>query len=168
MGFRHCWEAIRSRLRKSAPSASPFVSASEQPVNAPDKPSGLPSQLHVLYIDDVEIVALMVESLLTRANYRVSIAKTPEAGLALFHAAPHEFHVLVTDYSMPRSSGLEVIAEVRKVRPELPTVLTSGHVTDDLRRQAKEAGVAAVVEKQTSFDGLGTSLERAIETAVAR
>lgn len=119
----------------------------------------------VLYIDDVEIMALMVERLLTRANYNVSVAKTAEEGLALFKEHAAEWDLLVTDFNMPLLSGLDVIREVKKLRPDLPTILTSGYVTEELLLRAQELGVTTVLEKQNTFEELGRSLQSALRKA---
>lgn len=136
--------------------------------NKPEVANGVEGTGHgerVLYIDDVEIMALMVERLLTRANYKVNVAKSAEEGLALFKAEPHVWDLLVTDYNMPLQSGLDVIREVKQLRPDLPTVLTSGFVTEELLFRAQELGVTTVLEKQNTFEELGRSLQAALRRA---
>ena len=43
------------------------------------------------------------------------------------------FDVVVSDYSMPQCSGLELARQVTRLRLDLPAVISSGHVTRELR-----------------------------------
>jgi len=43
----------------------------------------------------------------------------------------------VTDHDMPGMSGLDLTREIARIRPDLPILLSSGLVTDDLRSEAR-------------------------------
>jgi two-component system cell cycle sensor histidine kinase/response regulator CckA len=80
----------------------------------------------VLVVDDELAVGSVVGRMLRKLGYRVEVFTDPEAGLARFHAAPADFDVVLTDRTMPRLTGPELIARVRAVRPEMPAMLMSG------------------------------------------
>ena len=113
---------------------------------------------HVLYIDDDEVMVLMVDRLLARAGYRVTVQTDATLALALVQARPDDFDAVVTDFNMPVLSGLQVAAELAHLRPTLPVVISSGFVTDELREQAAHAGVRAVLKKEHTFDDLAAVL----------
>jgi CheY-like chemotaxis protein len=46
----------------------------------------------------------------------------------------------VTDYNMPGYSGVELLREVRAIRPDLPVALASGYVTAEIERSALAEG----------------------------
>lgn len=69
---------------------------------------------------------------------------------------------MVTDSNMPELSGIEVAARVRAVRSDLPVLLSSGHVSADLREQAHRAGVDEIVHKEDAFAVLPQAVERAL------
>ena len=54
----------------------------------------------------------------------------------------------MTDFKMPGMSGLEVAQEIRRARPELPVIVISGYINEELRAQAAAAGVSELVFKQ--------------------
>ena len=107
---------------------------------------------HVLYVDDDDLMAVMVEQLLKREGYRVSCHRDPMAALAALGAAPETFDIVVSDYNMPVCSGLEVAQEVVKIRPSLPVVISSGYVTDELQAEARKLGVRALLQKQNTLE----------------
>ncbi len=123
--------------------------------------------LRVLYLDDDEIMALMVERLLQRAGFAVTCLQEPQAAIDALGAMPPAFDLLVTDYNMPLLSGLDVLRAARQARPGLPAVLTSGSVNDTLRAQALALGVAEVLEKQHTLEALAPAIARAWASAAA-
>ena len=55
---------------------------------------------------------------------------------------------------MPEHSGLEVAREIRRLRADLPVILASGYLTDELRESAAEAGVRGLFDKPRGIDDM--------------
>jgi len=108
----------------------------------------------VIYIDDDEIMLLLVERLLERAGFRVSGFALAAEALDVLRAAPLDCDLVVTDYNMPQMSGLDVVRAVATLRTDLPVILTTGSLTDELIASALEAGVSALVNKERTFEEL--------------
>ena len=115
---------------------------------------------HVLYVDDDETMVLMVERILERAGYRVSGFQDPQEAVAAVRESPKQFDFVVTDFNMPEFSGLDVANEVAHIRPELPVVISSGYITEELRDQARRAGVRGLLEKENTFQELSILVAR--------
>jgi CheY-like chemotaxis protein len=64
---------------------------------------------------------------------------------------------------MPGMSGIEVTSALRKTRPDLPVVLSSGFITEDLRLAAEAAGVAEILRKPASMEELGAAIFRTLQ-----
>jgi len=109
---------------------------------------------HVLYLDDEESLVLLVTRMLERSGYRVAGYTESAHALQAVRADPGRFDLVVTDYNMPGMSGLDVAREVSRIRPDLPVVVTSGYITDELREKAPEAGVRQLVYKPNSVEEL--------------
>ena len=139
----------------------PAVQTSAQrqaPVEASARPSGRGH--HVLFLDDSEaLVSAMVRSL-SRRGYRVSGYSSPEEALHALREQPLTYDVVVTDYIMPGMNGLEVARAVAAIRPNLPVVLFSGHIDDELRRKARESGVCQLMGKLGAADELTEAIDR--------
>jgi DNA-binding NtrC family response regulator len=119
----------------------------------------------VLYLDDDEVMKVLVERLLTRAGYRPFCHGSAQRALAAVRADPAAWDVVVTDYSMPELSGVEFSRELAAIRPGLPVIIVSGYVSDDLRVAARSAGVREVVQKQYTLEELGSAIQRALKSA---
>jgi PAS domain S-box-containing protein len=117
---------------------------------------------HILYLDDEEALVLLSTRLFERLGYRVSgYTKAPDA-LAAFRAAPDSFDIAVTDYSMPGASGLDVARDLLEVRADLPIVLASGYITDELQAHALQIGVRHLLYKPNTVEELCEVVHRLV------
>jgi CheY-like chemotaxis protein len=147
----------------------PAVQATMQGSAAAEPATRAPGRgRHVLFLDDNEtLVSAMVRSL-SRRGYRVSGYSSPEEALQAVREKPRSYDVVVTDYMMPGRSGLDVAREVAAVRPDLPVIIFSGHIDEDLRRRARELGVRQLLGKLDAPDELTEAIDRLTAGAAAR
>ena len=120
---------------------------------------------HILYIDDDESLVFLMRRLLERRGFRVSGHIKQSDALDALRADPRQFSLVVTDYNMPGMSGLEVARAVRAIRPDLPVVLASGFIDDELRERASEAGVMELIFKADAVEDLCDAFARLAQTA---
>ena len=109
----------------------------------------------VLYIDDDEVMVVMVERMLERLGYHVTCLHDPARAIEFVRAAPRDVDIVVSDLNMPELSGLDVARALHGIRPELPVIISSGNLPDQLQGEARQAGVRALVHKQYTLEELG-------------
>jgi PAS domain S-box-containing protein len=80
----------------------------------------------VLVVDDYPLVRQTVCQILTKAGYKATAMESGEDALAWLQAGGHA-DLLVTDQTMPGMSGYELIDEVGRFLPDLPTLLMTGY-----------------------------------------
>ena len=137
------------------------------PAPRPADPSAPGRGERVAYVDDDEVVLLMVERLLERAGFAASAFSRPEALLETLRRDPACFDLLVTDYSMPGMTGLELAREVHARCPDMPVIVSSGFVSEELQAAAQDAGVRHVLRKENTYEELPALALRAL-TGVPR
>jgi PAS domain S-box-containing protein len=156
-------------LMANPPAAATAVAAAPNP-DAPATAARGPGRghgQHVLYVDDDETMVLMVERILQRAGYRVSGYHDPQEAVAAVREHPEDFDFVVTDFNMPEFSGLDVATEVAQIQPRLPVVISSGYITEELRDQARQAGVRSLIEKENTFQDLSELVGRILSQDTA-
>lgn len=79
----------------------------------------------VLVVDDQQEVLTSVRLLLEREGHRVLTAESGAQALELFRA--EEVHLLLVDYFMPRMTGEQLVAEIRKLDHEVQIILQTGY-----------------------------------------
>jgi CheY-like chemotaxis protein len=84
------------------------------------------------------------KAVLEELGFSVAAATSAADGLKRF--SERSFDLVVTDYKMPKMNGARFIAEVRKLRPEVPIILLSGF-TDALGLDEKTTGADLVIQK---------------------
>lgn len=114
----------------------------------------------VMYVDDDEALVFLVKRLLTRRGYRVITFTDPQQALAVLRKNHAACDLLVTDYNMPGFSGVDLLREVKTLRPELPVALASGYVTPDIERDALAAGARALIHKPNDVDELCATVQK--------
>ena len=113
--------------------------------------------MNIMIVDDEPQVAEVLAKSLTRQGHRTTVVHSGEDALKLIGTAPPD--ALFLDVSMPGINGLEVLAEVRRTRPQLAVVVITGHATADEVEQVKRLGAVDVIPKPAAL----THYHRAIE-----
>jgi CheY-like chemotaxis protein len=134
------------------PATDPAPAEEAPPVTAPGALQG--AGQHVAYVDDDEVIVLMVERLLQQAGYRVTAFRDGHEAVAAIAGRPFDVDLVITDFNMPGYSGLDVALALREVRPDLPVVISSGYITEELQAQAAAAGVRSLMRKQNTMEEL--------------
>jgi response regulator RpfG family c-di-GMP phosphodiesterase len=83
----------------------------------------------ILVVDDEEIVLAALRETLRLAQYEVVTVSDPRKALEELHR--REFSVLISDQRMPGLSGLELLAEARKLRPNTTRILITAVLSLD-------------------------------------
>jgi CheY-like chemotaxis protein len=116
----------------------------------------------VLFLDDNEELVSASVQMLSRQGYRASGHTAPEAALDAVRAEPQTYDAVVSDYKIQSMSGLEVARELSRIRPDLPVILISGYIDDELQRMAREAGVRRLLHKLHALDDLVDVIDQVI------
>ena len=128
----------------------------------PARPWGDSAAPHVLYVDDDEAITFLVRRLLERDGYRVSAYTDAHDALDALRHGPLDVALCITDFNMPRMSGLRLAREVKALHPNLPVAIASGYISEELRLQAPAAGVDEVIYKPDTVEALCDAIARLI------
>ena len=81
----------------------------------------------ILIVDDEIFVAEMIRTMVSRLGYQITLAHSGTEGLAKFQANPASFDLIITDHSMPGTSGLDLAEAVTRLKPQLPIIMITGY-----------------------------------------
>ena len=123
--------------------------------------SGRPAP-HSLCVDDDPVILLTHEGLLRQQGFRVTALAGVSEALAALQASPQAFDLVLSDFNMPDSSGLDLAREVAAIRADLPVVISSGFIDAELQERAARAGVRALVPKEGLAELLAPAIWRVL------
>jgi DNA-binding NtrC family response regulator len=116
---------------------------------------------NILIIDDEAGMRDMVSRLFADAGYDTATAPDGAAGLAT--AKSGEFDLVVLDMSLPKMSGLEVLAGIKEVKPDLPVIMVTAYGSTQTAIEALRLGAYDYITKPFDLDELQMTAERALE-----
>ena len=114
--------------------------------------------MNILIVDDEPQVAEVLAKSLGRQGHRTTVAHSGEAALRLIETAAPD--ALFLDVSMPGINGLEVLAQVRRTRPQLAVVVITGHATPEEIEDVKKLGAVDVIQKPSALTHYHQAIER--------
>ncbi len=145
--------------------ASPAIAAA-RPVRS--RPASSPKGAHILYVDDDETIAFLMERLLQREGYRVTVFTHAAQALAAVRDRAESFDLVISDYNMPGMTGLDFARAVRALRPDTPVAITSGYISEELHSQAPAAGVSELIYKPNTVEELFAAVDRLAQAVLGQ
>ena len=119
----------------------------------------------ILVADDQEMMRDSLASTLAREGHDVVAAADGAAAVARLSAegAAGRFDLLITDLKMPRMTGLELLAEAKRLRPEMPVVLMTAFATVSTAVEAMKLGAYDYIQKPFDGDEIKLLVDRTLE-----
>jgi PAS domain S-box-containing protein len=138
----------------------------EVTVGTPGTPRG--TGQHVLLIEDEESLARVGERRLVSLGYHATVQTDSLQALETFWARSKDFDIVVTDYSMPRMSGLDLARAIRTVRSDIPIVLVTGLMEELPPEQLQPSGIRRVLKKPITAHELGSAIHEVLAAVRAK
>lgn len=116
----------------------------------------------ILVVDDDPALLVALREALRLRMPQVNVETCDSASVALERVKSTDYDTIVTDIKMPGMDGLTLLAEIRRLKPDTPTLLITGHGQHDLAVQALRGGAFDFIQKPLDRDYFVASLTRAI------
>jgi DNA-binding NtrC family response regulator len=115
----------------------------------------------ILVVDDDSAMRQMLVSLFRDRGFCVDDA--PSASAALEKLREADYGVVLSDVKMPGKTGIEMVGDLRRLRPETPVVLMTAFGSIDSAVEAMRAGACDYITKPFEPDAVLLTVERAFE-----
>jgi len=114
----------------------------------------------VLYVEDSKKIQGRMLKYLQKLFASVAVADDGLAGVEVYKNG--EFDLVITDLSMPKMNGIEMIKEIRKIDAEQSVLVTSAHGETDYMIGAINAGIDGYIIKPFDFKQLNYELYKIV------
>ena len=117
----------------------------------------------ILIAEDDEGLRTGLEEMLREDGYEVESVENGEK--ALDKIKNENFDVLLTDLVMPSMSGMELLAEVKRAKPEVKVIIITAFATIDSAVEAIKKGASDYIEKPFKINEVQNTIRRVLEEA---
>jgi CheY-like chemotaxis protein len=140
----------------------PSAAAAAAPLAGPRAAVAPGERPPVLVVEDDEVVRRVTCGLLQRAGYPVRSVPDAAAAIAALQDPRDQTRILLSDVMMPSMSGGQLAEVVRTLRPDVHTVLMTGHLGDAALRRAQVGGDVPLLQKPFTQQQLDAVIRRVL------
>ncbi len=115
----------------------------------------------LLIVDDERNIRGSLVSFFQSLGHEVQSAESGRAARALIDSAP--FDLVITDYRMAETNGIELLGEIKRRRPETLVILMTAYATVENAVAAMKGGAFDYVSKPFSLEQIQHLAERALQ-----
>ncbi len=123
------------------------------------------NDLRVLFVEDEESIRISLKETIGDEFKRFSIAKDGQEGLEKF--SNDQYDLIISDISMPKMSGLEMVAEIKKISKNIPIILLTAYSEKEKLLQAIDIGVTKYLIKPIDPEELLETISDIIEKDIS-
>lgn len=116
--------------------------------------------MRVLIADDHAVVRRGLKEIIGEAFPKVTFGEAKSAQEAVALARRQDWEIVILDVSMPGLSGLDILDDLRRLRPKLPVLFLSMHPEEQYARRALKSGAAGYLTKDSIPDELKDAVRR--------
>ena len=118
--------------------------------------------LTVLIADDEKYIRDLTTKMLNISGYRVHLARNGREAIDVFRKNSQEISCILMDLTMPELDGKEALAEIRKIDPEIPIIITSGYCERDIVSKFSDEKISGFLQKPYSLEDIISAIEAAV------
>jgi len=117
----------------------------------------------ILIIEDEEAIRRVLKKIISEESdlYKVEEAENGLEGIDLI--AKEDFDLVLCDIKMPKMDGIEVLERIKKLKPEIPVVMISGHGDLDIAVNTMRLGAFDYISKPPDLNRLLNTVRNALD-----
>ncbi len=115
----------------------------------------------ILVIDDDEVILRSIERQLRNVDVHLDLEHNPISGLA--RIAEKHYDLVLCDIKMKPINGIEVLRRIRASNPDLPVIILSAFVDDQLFEDARRLGSSDFLIKPVRRDALKSVIRSVLD-----
>src|SRR5438552_17414221 len=118
--------------------------------------------MKVLIADDHAVVRRGLKETINESFPKTTFGEVETAQEAIESVRRQDWDVVILDISMPGKSGLDILDDLKRLRPKLPVLFLSMHPEEQYARRALKAGAAGYLTKESVPEEMKTAVRRVL------
>ncbi|KAA3617948.1 MAG: response regulator [Calditrichaeota bacterium] len=118
---------------------------------------------NVLIVDDEISVINILQRMLEHLGYQVTSFSDSLKAIDAFRQRPNNFDIIITDQTMPKLTGIELVKKAHKIRSGIPIILTTGYSEKVTPDTIAQFGVQALLKKPFELSDVGETIRHVLQ-----
>ncbi len=115
----------------------------------------------ILIVDDEKNYLVVLETLLGSEGYEIVTSESGRTASRMLQEG--DIDLLLTDMKMPGMSGMELLEQVKKIKPEVPVIMMTAYGTIEMAVEAIKKGAYDYITKPFENEELKLTIHKALE-----
>jgi len=117
----------------------------------------------ILIIEDEEAIRRVLVKILTEENKNYQVSEASDGLVGVEAIKKEDFDLILCDIKMPKMDGVEVLEAAKKIKPEIPIVMISGHGDLDTAVSTMRLGAYDYISKPPDLNRLLNTIRNALD-----
>src|SRR5690606_41224070 len=117
----------------------------------------------ILVIEDEAAIRRVLVKILTEESDTYQVEEAEDGLIGIENIKKDDYDLVLCDIKMQKMDGVEVLEAVKKLKPEIPIVMISGHGDLDTAVNTMRLGAFDFISKQTDFNHLLYTVRTALD-----
>ena len=118
---------------------------------------------HILIVEDEDAIRRVLVKILSEENTSYSIDEAENGLVAQEKIKSNDYDLILSDIKMPKADGVEVLQFSKKLKPEIPVVMISGHGDLDTAVETMRMGAFDYISKPPDLNRLLQTVRIALD-----
>jgi two-component system, cell cycle sensor histidine kinase and response regulator CckA len=117
----------------------------------------------ILLVDDEEMIIEVGKAMLERMGYRVMVCRQGQAAVKEITERGNEIDLVILDLIMPGMDGGQTFDSIRRIRPEMPVLLSSGYAINGHANEIMQRGCNGFIQKPYNIAELSSKVRSVLD-----
>jgi CheY-like chemotaxis protein len=119
----------------------------------------------IMIVDDNPAICALLKRLLVNNKWEITVFDSPEE--ALQYGKNNRIDLMITDISMPKMTGQELIRQIKSVKPDIPVIVMSSAIDAQVMEETAKHGVVDYFRKPFDIAALKSRVMAKLSLASA-
>ena len=120
----------------------------------------------ILIIEDEAAIRRVLKKIISEENESYNVEEAEDGLLGMEMIKDNDYDLVLCDIKMPKMDGVEVLEKVKKIKPEIPIVMISGHGDLDTAVNTMRLGAFDYISKPPDLNRLLNTVRNALDKKV--
>ena len=117
----------------------------------------------ILIIEDEASIRRVLTKILTEENDTYQVDEAEDGSIGYQKITQNDYDLVLCDIKMPKMDGVELLQAVKKIKPEIPIVMISGHGDMETAIQTMRLGAFDYISKPPDLNRLLNTVRNALD-----